>query len=334
MSGLGLIFLRRGNLAHPTAGSDYIKFKDEAVFNVLMAKGVSSDGIGITRDDAARVTTLSTWFTGNTEISSFEELKYFINIQSLNADTFNGCSSLTKVSIPHGLTASNNADHGVFRKCTSLTDVIFEDDSITTIPAYAFQSCSALKNITLPSSINRIEQSAFQSCSALTTISNWHDLASQITYIGGYAFRSVPLDIGDKLVLPMLQTLGGFNLNASSIKYVLDLGSITTLNRSDGGLFSDNKTELIILPKTMSNIVAYSLYKQNALTKFIVKATTPPTLGLPNAKLSNCTIYVPDSSVDAYKEATNWSSRADKIKGISEFATDNPLLYEEVKDYL
>ena len=42
MSGLGLIFLRRGGQSHPTAGSDYIKFADAEVYRILMEKGVSA----------------------------------------------------------------------------------------------------------------------------------------------------------------------------------------------------------------------------------------------------------------------------------------------------
>lgn len=49
---------------------------------------------------------------------------------------------------------------------------------------------------------------------------------------------------------------------------------------------------------------------------------------------SKVIIYVPDSSVEAYKGATNWSSSTDRIKGISSLQTDNPTLYAEIQEYL
>ena len=311
-----------------------ITFADPAVEAICLANWDNGDGYFM-KSEAEAVTDIGTKFKGNTEITSFEELKYFANVQTLNMDAFNGCSSLTKVNIPHGLAAANNSDHGVFKNCTSLVDVVFEDDNLTSIGNYAFYGCTALASITLPSKIESFGDDVFATCNALTTITNWDEVAPNITFIGAGAFgRYSPLNIGERLILPKLQTLGSTNFALSTIKYVLDLGSIRSLSRSDGGLFSSANTELVILPSLMERIDAYTFYAQNALTKLVVKATTPPTLGTPNRKLSNCTIYVPDSSVDAYKAATNWSSYADKIKGISEFATDNPTLYAEIEEYL
>lgn len=56
-------------------------------------------------------------------------------------------------------------------------------------------------------------------------------------------------------------------------------------------------------------------------TPFIImEATTPPTAGanLFQSCPALTSIYVPDASVEAYKAATNWSTYASKIKGISE----------------
>ncbi|MBQ5394617.1 MAG: hypothetical protein IIU62_06250, partial [Alistipes sp.] len=50
-------------------GSKYIEFADPEVFRVLMEKGVSSDGVGITTADVEAVTDIGTWFKGNTEIT-------------------------------------------------------------------------------------------------------------------------------------------------------------------------------------------------------------------------------------------------------------------------
>lgn len=67
----------------------------------------------------------------------------------------------------------------------------------------------------------------------------------------------------------------------------------------------------------VNNIGAYALDGCSSLTSITVSATTPPTLGsgaLYNT--SNCPIYVPSASVDAYKAATNWSSYSSRIQAI------------------
>ena len=56
----------------------------------------------------------------------------------------------------------------------------------------------------------------------------------------------------------------------------------------------------------------------------MVRATTPPSLGgsLINKSWVRATIdklYVPDTSVNAYKTATNWSQYANIIKPLSEY---------------
>lgn len=61
------------------------------------------------------------------------------------------------------------------------------------------------------------------------------------------------------------------------------------------------------------------------LTAVTINATTPPTLGgsNPNQKVFNqspaALIYVPDSSINLYKNDSTWAMYADRIHGISEY---------------
>ena len=64
--------------------------------------------------------------------------------------------------------------------------VIYDDESIpvTCIGPYAFRNCAALKSVTLPNSIKRIEYGAFYSCKKLNSI----NIPDQTTMIGEEAF--------------------------------------------------------------------------------------------------------------------------------------------------
>ena len=139
MSGLGLTFLRRGNLAHPTAGSDYIKFADEAVFNILVSKGVSSDGVGITKDDAAKVTSVGTWFQGNKVITAFPEFQYFTSCTSLAQYAFDGCTSLQSIDLSN----MKSIDVYAFAGCSQLRE-IGSLANLVTLGGAAFRECSSL----------------------------------------------------------------------------------------------------------------------------------------------------------------------------------------------
>lgn len=324
MSGLGLTFLRRGNLAHPTAGSDYIKFKDEAVFNILMSKGVSSDGVGITKDDALKVTDISSWFAKNAEITSFDEFQYFNNVLFIDGAKSNwdyrgfiNCSALKSISLPEGIKINNggwvNIKGGAF--VGSAVENIGNLDKVSYIGDYAFRYVVTL---------------------------SWEGVFnSNITKIGTEAFLECA-NFNAQLILPNLQTLGDYAFHGSGVTKVLNLGSITKVSGSypAGGPFGHfrkcNNLTTIVLPETLTQIGDYAISSCPNLSEVICKSATPPTLSSNGLSWSGSSfvVYVPDANVADYHAASTWSNYTSRIKGISQLATDNPSLYEEIKEYL
>ena len=83
------------------------------------------------------------------------------------------------------------------------------------------------------------------------------------------------------------------------------------------GMF-ENCTKLTSLdiPSNISSIESRAFASCTGLTSITVESTTPPTLGSYVFNYTNCPIYVPSESVDAYKAASGWSSYASRIQAI------------------
>lgn len=81
------------------------------------------------------------------------------SLKTIGSNAFDGCSSLTTITIP---------------------------SSVTVIDKYAFYNCPNLASVGMPSSLLFIGEAAFASCANLTII----DIPSTVTTIGNYAFFS------------------------------------------------------------------------------------------------------------------------------------------------
>ena len=331
MSGLGLTFLRRGGQAHPTAGSDYIKFADQAVFDVLMANGVSSDGVGITKDDAARVTSIGLWFRSNAQIKSFNEFAYFVALTSLDASAF-AYSSIEEITLPSSV-ASIGRDAFYQTKNARVINIIWEN--VTTIGEQAFYDTSAVFDNVNAENLTSIGAQAFTNTSVKRlNLGKIAVIAGQDPNVGWFGKKS---DLEEAVISPTMtnlptrlfyrysalkkinvenvQTTGGSSLAGSGVEE-LNFKSIITLN--DSCCLDTTKLKKITLGANCTSIVQNN-FRGNSVDVVIIEAVTPPTLGGSNGTLANSNIYVPDASVDSYKSASVWSNYAANIKGISEY---------------
>ena len=161
-------------------------------------------------------------------------------------------------------------------------------DGTTKIGSYAFIECTSLASVSIPNSVTRIENDAFNTCSSLTSIT----IPNNVTSIGNGAFAYctglTSVSIGT----------GVTNIGPQAFRGCSGLTSVT-------------------IPSNVTVISQQAFQGCTHLTSVTVEATTPPTLGT-NAfdNTNNCPIYVPSSSVNAYKAATNWSTYASRIQAI------------------
>jgi hypothetical protein len=85
------------------------------------------------------------------------------NIASL---TFQGCASLTNVTIPESVTSIGD---DTFQGCSDLVNISIPD-AVTDIGEFAFDSCSNLTSVTIPAKVTSIGNEAFANCSDLGAV--------------------------------------------------------------------------------------------------------------------------------------------------------------------
>jgi len=102
----------------------------------------------------------------------------------IGVGAFNGCTSLTTVTIPGSITTIGDY---AFYGCDHLTSITIPDN-VTYIGTYAFEECTSLTSIRIPDNLTAIGYATFASCFSLTSVT----IPDSVKTIGGYAFIYCP----------------------------------------------------------------------------------------------------------------------------------------------
>ena len=104
-------------------------------------------------------------------------------VQTIGPGAFQNCSLLTSVSIPPSLTSIGKR---AFQDCAGLLRIRFHhSENLTRIDDWAFEGCSGITTLTLPSSITTIGDYVFEDCKGMTSITLPEDLVS----LGSWVFE-------------------------------------------------------------------------------------------------------------------------------------------------
>ena len=184
----------------------------------------------------------------------------------------------------------------------------FANDDITSLRDFAFYGDRYLRNVILQN-VTQIGENAFANCKALSTIS-----ADKLYNAGAKAFNASGLT---QAVFPRLEVFRSqaFAWCASLVKVKCDKAK-TILDDAFNGC-SKLKTIDMLGGGSISSPARNPLtYFESLVIRSTEKITSTDSLGwIP----STASIYVPDSLVEQYKTATNWSQKASQIKPLSEY---------------
>lgn len=304
------------------------------------------------------------YFTG------FESFGYGPSYGSSGKTCFANCTNLQRITLPKTVKtlvdghSTNQGGGGVFWGCTSL-EKVENTSQIEHLGIRAFNLCSSLKyidlssakfigdgaffqntalgNVILSDNIETIEANAFYQCTALS-INITGKLSKIESLNGGGAFYQTQI-YGD-VIMPKLNSItAAYHLykdfQQTKIDRILDLGTLATFpsgfEAGYRGTFAHCESLTVaIIPSTLTDFERSTFYGDTSLEVVVCKASTPPTLYASTFKSTNSTfkIFVPATSVEAYKTAEVWVDFAERIKAIEDMPTEVPEVYYELKYYI
>ncbi len=122
--------------------NESIDFEDSNVKDICVQNwDINGDG-ELQKYEAGLVTDIGTVFRGNTNITSFRELSFFVSLTNIGTEAFMGCSNLEEVTLPNGIQSCSARS---FKGCTKLSSIHIPSD-ISFIVNSAFEGCTGLDN--------------------------------------------------------------------------------------------------------------------------------------------------------------------------------------------
>lgn len=215
------------------------------------------------------------------EASNVQEAVLPAGLKTIGAYAFRKCSNITRVTLPDGLTTLGE---GAFQQCEALvTADLMNPMDITSIPRYAFDGCSGLRNVYLPFFIEAVDDYAFRGCASLRQI----QFVAPTKTIGVYAFSGCrSLKSLDLFKCENFTTIGSYAFSGCT--------SLKSLN----------------LPKSLETIGEYAFSGCQAISVISSPSLVPPTIANESAlngiDKDVCVLTMPKSVYLDYFRAPYW----------------------------
>jgi hypothetical protein len=242
------------------------------------------------------------------------------SITKIGECAFYYCTSLNRINVVEGNPYYEEKDGVLFSK--ELTTLIQypagkQDDqytipnSVTNIERNAFQNCTSIKRIVIPNSVRIINITAFSGCIGLANlyIPATVSAISYGAFNGCHGLNSLYIEDGREVL---------------SLSY--DAVTSTTLKKAYFGRqmsswpSSCSALEKVEFGENVTSIASRAFKSCTSISSVITHNETPPTTEdtFSDETYINGTLYVPESSINDYQNATGWKNFK-TIKSIDEF---------------
>lgn len=257
-------------------------------------------------------------------------------VTGIGDDAFNNCTGLTSVSIPESVTSIYN---NAFYNCSGLTKAEFASieslckmtflnssssplyfaplyidgkeikdlvipNSVTSISSYAFYGCKGLTSVTIPDNVSSIGQYAFSYCSGFTNVT----LPNSLTSIEDRVFQRCS-GLTSIIIPDNVTSIGQFAFEScTSLTDITLPSSLTSIVNS--AFYKCSALTSIDIPENVKDIGYTAFCRCNNLTEVLCHAVDVPSLGssvFSSSPVANCTLYVPEVSIEKYKSADQWN---------------------------
>lgn len=269
--------------------------------------------------------------TGSLNFTDLDNVRRLINLRKLDLSEadfdvlpnsfINGKDYLLEVKLPESV---SSIPASAFEDCSRLSKVIAPN--VESIGNYAFYGCNNLEEFDI-SNVSKINRSAFYNCSRF----NPSKLSPELTLLGACAF-------GNTAVSKVLITEGLTSISnevfygcsqltevilPSSIESIgeyafCDCSNLKDINLPEGiteigdYAFSNCwKMSQITLPSTVRTIGYRTFAGCSSLLSIKCKAIVPPFAGgnfTYDMDLNHCTLYIAPFSIGSYREAQYWDA--------------------------
>ena len=240
------------------------------------------------------------------------------NVEALPWEEYK--NQIRKVVIEDGVTSIGVK---AFYNYSGLTSVVVPE-SVTSIGNSAFSGCSGLTSVVVPNSVTNIGEMAFLGCTSLPIENN-------LRYADTYLVEAVDKTLNTYVIKDGTRFIGSdafsacSNLTSINIpESVTSIGKVafadcsvltsvtipnSVVNVDDYAFYSCSGLTSVTIPNSVTSIGNYAFEYCSNLTSVTCLAENVPTTGsgvFSGVPQSTATLYVPVSSVNAYKAAEQW----------------------------
>ena len=268
--------------------TDHICFADPVANDICVRRWDRDGDRQLSIEEVEAVMTLGNAFTGNPQITTFDELRFFTGVTELSRSTFDECVNLKSVSLP---------------------------SSLRVIDSYAFNDCFSLQSITLPDHLERIENYAFYLCDLQEIY-----IPASVTFISPSAFnyngRLCKVVVSDKN--PVYDSREQCNAIIETATNTMVSGSVTaffprSVDKMSDEPFTGYDRPSIVIPRQVKHIGQWAF--SCAIDTVYCESPVPAEWHGPTTLFATWpVICVPKGSLDAYRQANGWSYFADSIR--------------------